>query len=71
MPQVVTLLDAPTTLQEGQVVSCYYPDTKTGVPTPRKGKVLKVTETGVTVETSRGPRTLNYARMQGTLKIHD
>lgn len=56
-------------LEVGQVVKLYYPDTRTGKPVIRQGKILQKGDDSVTVETSRGPRTLKFARMQGTLTI--
>lgn len=56
-------------LQEGDTVSLYYPDSKSGKPCPRKGKVLSVGSDRITLDTSRGPRTLIAARMQGTIKV--
>lgn len=75
----VPLLEAATTLEVGQTISCYYPDSGSGNPCPRKGVIPPPVEgrphpiqpDQVTILTSRGPRSLKYARMQGTLKIHD
>ena len=58
-------------VQVGDIVTVYYPDSKTNGRTccPRKGEVTKVGDDRLDVETSRGPRTLLEGRIKGTVKI--
>lgn len=77
MARTVQLIDAANTLEIGQTIKVYYPDSGSGNPVirqgtidpPKEGKPSPVQADRVTVTTSRGPRTLLYARMQGTLEI--
>lgn len=69
--RTISVFDAPRELVVNQNVDLVYPSSKDGEPTPRRGRVEKITETGVTVETPQGYRTFNFARITGgTINLH-
>ena len=69
-------------LKVGMIISCYYWDKKANCPVPRKGEIDKIhlldkdgnpfpNGPHAVVVTSRGYRSLKFADIQGTLRVHE